>query len=193
MSSLLLIILSAVLISIIAASDENRGLRPFENESDVYRNAMGLAQAHLVGVPVICGLTWLLGYGVLRPLDLLYLRTPTFAALLLAIVALIELFMRHASSLKPARPAFALIMCANSAMLGIALMSDVRADSVWRAVILGIGATALFAFLVLCLATLYERLRYADVPAPFKQAPILLICVGMMALAFMGFSGLIQE
>ena len=193
MSSLLLIILSAVLISIIAASDENLGLRPFEHESDVYRNAAGLAQSHLIGVPVICGLTWALAYGVLRPLDLLYLRTATFAAVLLVIVALIELFMRHASTLKPARPAFALVMCANSAMLGIALMSDVRASSLWRALLLGTSAAAVFAFLLLCAATLYERLRYADIPAPFRQAPILLICVGMMALAFMGFSGLIQE
>ena len=193
MSSLLLIILSAVLISIIAASDEHRGLRPFGNETDLYRNAFGLAQAHLIAVPVICGLTWVLSYGVLRPLDLLYLRTPTFAAVLLITVALIELFMRHSFALKPARPAFALLMCANSAMLGIALMSDVRAETLWRALLVGIGAAVVFGFLLLCAATLYERLRYADVPAPFKQAPILLICVGMMALAFMGFSGLIQE
>jgi electron transport complex protein RnfA len=193
MSSLLLIILSAVLISIIAASDEHRGLRPFANESDLYRNAFGLAQAHLIAVPVICGLTWALSYGVLRPLDLLYLRTPTFAALLLITVAMIELFMRHSSALKPSRPAFALVMCANGAMLGIALMSDVRASSLWGALLLGIGASLVFALLLLCAATLYERLRYADVPAPFKRAPILLICVGMMALAFMGFSGLIQE
>ena len=192
MSSLLLIILSAVLISIVAASDE-RQWRPFENEPDVYRNAMGLARAHLIAVPVICGLTWVLIYGVLRPLDLLYLRTPTFAAVLLITVALIELFMRYSFALKPARPAFALLLCANSAMLGIALMSDVRAESLWRALIVGIGAAVVFGFLLLCAATLYERLRYADVPAPFKQAPILLICVGMMALAFMGFSGLIQE
>jgi Na+-translocating ferredoxin:NAD+ oxidoreductase subunit A len=58
---------------------------------------------------------------------------------------------------------------------------------------LSIGATALFALLLLCAATIYERLRYADVPAPFRHAPILLITAGMMALAFMGFSGLIQE
>jgi electron transport complex protein RnfA len=192
MSSLLLIILSAVLISIVAASDEQHW-RPFQNESDVYRNAVGLAQAHLIGVPVICALTWLLAYGVLRPLDMLYLRTPAFAAVLLIIVALIELFMRRSSTLLPARPAFALVMCANSAMLGIALMSDVRTNSLWGAVVLGVGSTAVFAFLLLCAATLYERLRYADVPAPFRQAPILLICIGMMALAFMGFSGLIQE
>lgn len=193
MSSLLLIILSAVLISIVASSDENGRLRPFENESDVYRNAFGLAKAHLIAVPVICGLTWLLAHGVLRPFDILYLRTPAFAAVLLVIIALTELLMRRSSTLQPARPMFALVMCVNSAMLGIALMSDVRAESLWSALLLGASAAAVFAFLVLCAATLYERLRYADVPVPFRQAPILLICIGMMALAFMGFSGLIQE
>ena len=192
MSSLLLIILSAVLVSMIAITDDGRW-RPFENVTDVYRNAAGLAKAHVFCVPVICGLTWLLSYWVLRPLELLYLRTPAFAAIVLVAVPLTEVLMRRASALLPSRPGFAVVLYANSAALGIALTSDARAPSFGRAVILGLGATALFLLLLLCAATLYERLRYADIPQPFQHAPILLITAGMMALAFMGFSGLIQE
>ena len=192
MSSLLLIILSAVLVSMIAAIDEGKW-RPFENVADVYRSAAGLAKAHVYCVPVICGLTWLLSYWVLQPLGVPYLRTPAFTAMVLVAVPITEVLMRRTSTLLPARPGFALVLCANGALLGIALASESRADSLGQALILSIGATALFAVLLLCAATLYERLRYADVPAPFRHAPILLITAGMMALAFMGFSGLIQE
>jgi Na+-translocating ferredoxin:NAD+ oxidoreductase subunit A len=192
MSSLLLIILSAVLVSMIAAMDEGKW-RPFENVAGVYRNAAGLAKAHVFCVPVICGLTWLLSYRVLQPLEVPYLRTPAFAAMVLVAVPITEVLMRRTSILLPARPGFALVLCANGALLGIALSSEARAATLGQALILSVGATALFAVLLLCAATLYERLRYADVPAPFRNAPILLITAGMMALAFMGFSGLIQE
>jgi electron transport complex protein RnfA len=192
MSSLLLIILSAVLVCMIAAIDEGRW-RPFENVPDVYGNAAGLAKAHLYCVPVICCLTWLLSYRVLQPLEVPYLRTPAFAAIVLIAVPMTEVLIRRTSTLLPARPAFALVLCANGALLGIALASEAREPTFGQALVLGIGATALFALLLLCAATLYERLRYADVPQAFRYAPILLITAGMMALAFMGFSGLIQE
>lgn len=176
----------------IAAIDEER-LRPFQNVTDVYRTAVGLARAHLYCVPVICGVTWLLSYRVLQPLELLYLRTPAFAAIVLIAVALTEIVMRRTTAVLPARPGFALVLCANGALLGIALSAEARTVSLAQALTLSLGASVLFAFLLLSAATLYERLRYADVPQPFRHAPIMLITAGMMALAFMGFSGLIQE
>lgn len=192
MSSLLLIILSAVLLSMIAITDEGRW-RPFANVTDVYQSAVGVAQAHALAVPLICALTWLLSNAVLKPLELSYLRTPAFVAVILVIVPLVEVTARRVRPIVPANPAFTLLLSANGAMLGVALMSEARAPSLWRALWLGIGSAVLFSFLLLCAATLYERLRYADVPKPFRHAPILLITAGLMALAFMGFTGLIQE
>lgn len=192
MSSLLIIILSAVLVSMVAIAGAG-GWRPFAHTADIYGNAMGVAQVSLVAVPVIAGLTWLLAFAVLRPLELSYLRTPAFIAVVLTIVPCAEIALRRVSTLVPARPAFAVLLSANSLALGVALVSELRAAMFVRAILLAIAAAAVFGVLLLAAATLYERLRYADVPKSFRDAPLALITVGFMALALMGFTGLIQE
>ena len=79
------------------------------------------------------------------------------------------------------------------ALLGIALITDLRSANFGVAVLLAIGAAVALALLLLAFAALYERLQHADVPMIFREAPLALITAGIMALAFMGFSGLIQE
>ena len=80
-----------------------------------------------------------------------------------------------------------------TALLGIALITDLRAATFGAAVLLAVGAAAALAVLLLCFAALYARLQQADVPAAFREAPLALVTAGIMALAFMGFSRLIQE
>ena len=91
------------------------------------------------------------------------------------------------------QPGFALLMSTNTALLGIALITDLRAATFGVAVLLAFGAAAALAILLLAFAALYERLQQADVPVVFREAPLALVTAGIMALAFMGFSGLIQE
>jgi electron transport complex protein RnfA len=192
MSSLLLIILSAMLVSMVAIAGTS-GWRPFLHTADVYGNAAGVAQASLIAVPVITGLTWLLSYAVLYPLELNYLRTPVFVAVVLTIVPCVEVVLGRAGRLVPSRPAFTVLLSANSLALGVALMGETRASTFVRALLFAVGSAIVFGILLLSAATLYERLRYADIPAPFREAPLALITAGLMALALMGFAGLIQE
>ena len=192
MSSLLLILLSAVLVSIACIADGGRW-RPFSNTADLYGATVGLAQVHLVALPVISGLTWMLSFYVLQPLDLHYLRTPAFVAIVLAVAAAIEAALQRRGTLLPVRPGFALLLSANSAVLGVAIMSEARTPTLGRALLFSFGAAIAFALLLLASVTLYERIRYADVPVPFRNAPIALITAGLIALACMGFTGLIQE
>ncbi len=192
MSSLLLILLSAVLVSMVARRGVE-GWRPFADTADVYENAMGLVHAHLIAIPLVAISTWILDTLVLAALQLSYLRTPAFVALILAAVSIAELLVRRAGTRAPARPAFTMVLATNSALLGIALLSGQLASSFARLLLLAAGAAGAFAVFLLAAATLYERVRYADVPAPFKEAPIGLISVGLMALGCMGFIGLIPE
>jgi electron transport complex protein RnfA len=192
MSSLLLILLSAVLVSMIAIRGI-AGWRPFADTADVYGNAVGLAQAHAIAIPVVAALTWLLASLVLAPLQLSYLRTPAFVAIVLAVVPCAELSMRRIAHRVPARPAFATLLAANSALLGVALVNQELAPTFLRTLLLSFAAAGTFAFLLLAAATLHERLRHADVPAPFRDAPIALITTGLIALGFMGFMGLVPE
>jgi len=192
MSSLLLILLSAVFATLVAIV-RIAPLRPFLNTPDVYSNALGLAQAHALAVPAVCALAWLMSVYVLQPLQLQYLGTPVLVALTLAAAAILEVLFRRRGRWLPARPAFALLLSANGLVLGVALTSIARARDFLDALLLAGGAAALFALLLLAAATLYERMRYADVPAPFRDAPLAMITAAIMALGFMGFTGLIQE
>jgi electron transport complex protein RnfA len=78
-------------------------------------------------------------------------------------------------------------------VLGIALMVDSRMQNIVDAVSFSIAMSVALGFLMLAFAALHERLQHADVPRVFRDAPLALVSVGIMALAFMGFTGLIQE
>jgi electron transport complex protein RnfA len=190
MSSLLLILLSAVLISATAIAD--RRWRPFADR-DGYDAACALAAMHLIALPAMGLLSWLLNAYLLTPLDAQYLRTPVFVAVLLIVSAALEIGLRRRISPRPTRPGFMLVVCSNGALLGVALASAARSTNFGRALALSLGAALAFAILLLAFVTQLERIRYADVPAPFRQAPIALITAGLMALGCMGFTGLIQE
>jgi electron transport complex protein RnfA len=191
MSSLLLILLSAVLISSAALAEPGRW-RPFADR-DGYTAAAALAVIHLIALPAVTALAWAFDAALLGPLDAHYLRTPAYVAIVVIVAAALEIGLRRRGSPVPARPGFALVLCANGALLGVALASALRGNSLGRAIVFSIGAALAFAVLLLAFVTQLERIRYADVPAPFRQAPIALITAGLMALGCMGFTGLIQE
>jgi electron transport complex protein RnfA len=105
----------------------------------------------------------------------------------------LDLALRRRNAIVTQQPGFALLMSTNTALLGIALITDLRAATFGVAVLLAIGAAVALAALLLAFAALYERLQHADIPVVFREAPLALVTAGIMALAFMGFSGLIQE
>lgn len=192
MSALLLILLSAVLVNIMALT-RLPSWRPFEAISGTFAAARALAMASLVTVPVVATITWTLSTGLLEPNGLGYLRTLVFVAVILGIVPLVELMFRRNGRLRPQRPGFALLTTTNSAVLGISLMVDIRMQNILDAVLFAIAMAAALGFLLLAFAALQERLQHADVPAVFREAPVALVTAGIMALAFMGFTGFIQE
>ncbi len=192
MASVLLILLSTVLVNIIAMQSASRW-RPFAALDDCFAAARGLAIASLLAIPILSVSSWLLFHHVLQPRSLGYLRTPAFAALLLAVVPLVELVLRRYSRLVPERPGFALLLATNSMLLGVALLASERWRQWLDALAFSLAAAAALGFLLLAFAAMHERLRQADVPEVFRDLPLSLITAGIMALAFMGFTGLIQE
>lgn len=192
MSALLLILLSAVLVNVMALT-RMPSWRPFEAVTGTFAAARALAVACFITVPTVAGITWLLSALVLQPSALAYLRTLAFVAVILAVVPIIELILRRDGRLRPQRPGFALLMTTNSAVLGIALMVNLRMRNIVDAVLFSIAMAAALGFLLLAFAALHERLQHADVPTVFRDAPLALVTAGIMALAFMGFTGFIQE
>jgi Na+-translocating ferredoxin:NAD+ oxidoreductase subunit A len=192
MASLLLVLLSSVLVTTVVLAHMPQW-RPFVAPTDVFGGARIIAILCLAAVPAVALLGWLLVRLVLGPWHLEYLRTPALVAVVLIIVPLVELVLRRRGTLLTQQPGFALVMSTNTALLGIALITDLRGATFGTAVLLAIGAAVALALLLLAFAALYERLQQADVPAVFREAPLALITAGIMALAFMGFSRLIQE
>jgi Na+-translocating ferredoxin:NAD+ oxidoreductase subunit A len=192
MSALLLILLSAVLVNVMALT-RMPSWRPFEAMTGTFAGARALAIASLIVVPLVAAITWLLSALLLEPSELGYLRTLAFVAVILAVVPLVELAFRRDGRMRPQRPGFALLMMTNSAVLGIALMVDIRMQNMVDVVLFAIAMAAALGFLLLAFAALHERLQHADVPMVFRDAPLALVTAGIMALAFMGFTGFIQE
>ena len=192
MSALLLILLSAVFVNVMALT-RMPSWRPFEAITGTFAGARALAVAALITVPVVSAITWLLSALLLEPSGLGYLRTLAFVAVILAVVPPVELMFRRDGRLRPQRPGFALLMMTNSAVLGVALVVDMRMENIVDAVLFAIAMAAALGFLLLAFAALHERLQHADVPTVFRDAPLALVTAGIMALAFMGFTGFIQE
>lgn len=192
MSALLLILLSTVLVDIIALT-RLPAWRPFELLPGTFAGARALAIASVITVPAVSVITWSLSKVLLEPNDLGYLGTLAFVAVVLAIVPLVEFGLRRDGRLRPQRPGFALLMTTNSAVLGIALMVDLRMQNFIDALLFSVAMAVALGFLLLASAALHERLQQANVPSVFRDAPLALVTVGIMALAFMGFTGVIQE
>ena len=192
MSSLLLILLSAVLVSI-AALTSAPAWRPFVGVADTYSGARAMALTALLIIPVVTALCWLTATFVLTRWDLQYLRTFAFVAILVIVVSAAELGLRRFTQIEPQRPGFALLMTANAAALGAALLAQIRLRSAFDALLLSIAAAAALGVLLLAFASLHERLQGADAPRPFREAPLALVTAGLVALGFMGLTGLVQE
>ena len=192
MASLLLVLLSSVLVTTVVLAHLPQW-RPFVAPTDVFGGARVIAILCLAAVPAVALLGWALVRLVLGPWHLDYLRTPGLVVIVLIVVPLVDLAVRRRGTLLTQQPGFALVMSTNTALLGIALITDMQAATFGAAVLLAIAAAAALALLLLAFAALYERLQQADVPAVFREAPLALITAGIMALAFMGFSRLIQE
>lgn len=192
MTALLMVLLSSVLVTTVVLAHLPQW-RPFVAPTDVFGGARVIAMVCLVAVPVVALLGWVLTRLVLTPWHLDYLRTPALVAVVLIVVPIIDLALRRRGALLTQQPGFALVMSTNTALLGIALITLLRAATFGAAALLAIGSAIALAILLLAFAALYERLQHADVPVIFREAPLALITAGIMALAFMGFSGLIQE
>jgi electron transport complex protein RnfA len=192
MSSLLMVLLSSVLVTTVVLAHMPQW-RPFVAPTDIFGGARLIAIACLVAVPAVALIGWLLARFVLAPSQLEYLRTPALIAIVLIVVPLLDLALRRRDAIVIQQPGFALLMSTNTALLGIALITDLRAATFGVAVLLAFGAAVALAILLLAFAALYERLQQADIPFVFREAPLALVTAGIMALAFMGFSGLIQE
>ena len=187
---LLLIIVSAALVNNFVLI-QFLGLCPFMGVSGQLSSALGMSLATAFVLTLASVSSYLLNTWVLAPLDLAYLATLSFILIIATLVQLTELFLRHRAPLLHRLLGLYLpLITSNCAVLGVALLNLRQADSLRESALYGLGAALGFALVLLALAAARERLMTADVPVSFRGAPIALVTAGLMALAFMGWTGM---
>lgn len=190
MTDLLLLALGASLVNNFVLTNF-LGLCPFVGVSRRFDAAAGMALATIFVLTLASGLSYLAWRWLLLPLGLEYLRVLVFILVIAAVVQVTELAVRATSPLlHQLLGVFLPLITTNCAVLGVALLNLDRRHGLLESLVFGAFAGAGFGLALLAFAALRERTDAVDVPLAFRGAPIALVTAGLMALAFMGFSGL---
>jgi electron transport complex protein RnfA len=192
-TDLLLLALGASLVNNFVLT-QFLGLCPFVGVSRRFEAAAGMALATLFVLTLASGASYAVWHWILEPLGLGYLRTLVFILLIAAVVQVTEMLVRVSSPLlHELLGVFLPLITTNCAVLGVALLNLERQHGLVESLVFGAAAAAGFGLALLAFAGLRERLETADVPAAFRGTPLALITAGLMALAFMGFGGLVAR
>ncbi|MDW7679150.1 MAG: electron transport complex subunit RsxA [bacterium] len=188
-----------VLLIFIAAAVTNNfvltyylGICPFIGVSSRMDSAIGLGLATTFVMTLTATVTWMINHFILLPFNVPFLEYVTFIIVIASLVQIVEMVLRkYVPVLYRALGIFLPLITTNCAILGLALFLVLREYNFIEAVIFGFGAGVGFTLALLIMAGIRERLEFSDVPNPLQGAAITLIIAGILALAFMGFSGMI--
>ncbi len=187
----LLIFISAVLVNNFVLT-YFLGICPFLGVSNRLDSAFSLGMATTFVMSITAVVSWLINNLLLIPYDLQYLEYVSFILVIASLVQLVEMFIQRVSPpLYETLGIFLPLITTNCAILGLALFASLREYSFLGTMFYGVGAGVGFTLAISIMAGIREKLEFADVPEPFEGAGITLLIAGILALAFMGFGGMI--
>ena len=167
------------------------GICPFLGVSKKVDTAVGMGIAVTFVMGLASAITWLVNTFILIPFDLGYMQTVAFILVIASLVQFIEMFLQKSMpSLYTALGVYLPLITTNCAVLGVALLNIQNNYNFISSVVYGITGGLGFLLAIVLFASIRERLVFADYPKSFDGFPIALVTAGLMALAFMGFSGL---
>lgn len=151
---------------------------------------MGMAVTSVMTLSSI--LAWVVYNYVLYPFGLTFLTTVVFVVLIASFVQLLEMIIKkHAPALYNMWGIYLVLIATNCIVLGVPLINAESGFTFTKSVVFAIGSGAGFALAIILMASLREKLQYADVPKSLQGLGIAFILAGMLALSFFGFSGMI--
>jgi len=167
------------------------GICPFLGVSKKMDTAFGMSMAVIFVMTLASMFTWMVDTWLLRPLHLEYMQTVAFILVIAALVQIVEMFLQKAMpSLYSALGIYLPLITTNCAVLGVALLNADAAYTFIEATVSGFMGGVGFMLALMLFASVRERLQFADYPKSFEGFPIALVSASLLALAFMGFSGL---
>jgi len=166
------------------------GICPFMGVSKKTDTALGMGIAVIFVMAIASAATWAVNEYLLVPYALEYMQTVVFILVIAALVQFVEMFLQKAMpALYQSLGIYLPLITTNCAVLGVALLNIQNGYSFIESVVYGLTGGVGFTVAILLFSSVRERLEDCDCPKAFKGFPIALLAAGLLALAFMGFSG----
>ena len=168
------------------------GICPFLGVSSKVETSLGMGAAVTFVMALSAVVTWLIQTYVLVPLGIEYMQTIVFILVIAALVQMVEIVLKKVSpSLYQALGIFLPLITTNCAVLGVAILMIQKEFSLLQGVVYNVATAVGFALALVIFAGLRERIEFEEVPKAFQGVPIALITASILAMAFMGFTGLV--
>jgi electron transport complex protein RnfA len=188
----ILIIISAIIVNNVVLA-QFLGICPFLGVSNKVNTALGMATAVTFVIVLATIVTYIIQIYVLNKLGIGFMQTITFILVIAALVQMVEIILKKISQpLYQALGIFLPLITTNCAVLGVALLVIKKNYNLLEGVVFG-GATAIgFGLALIILAGIKEQFELVDIPKGMRGVPISLVTAGILALAFMGFTGIVK-
>lgn len=187
----IIIIISAILVNNIVLS-QFLGVCPFLGVSKKIETAIGMTGAVTFVMVLATIVTFLIQHYILNPLNISYLQTISFILVIASLVQLVEIVLKKVSpSLYQALGVFLPLITTNCAILGVAILVIQKEFNLMEGVVYAIANAIGFGLALIIFAGLREHSDLQNAPKGLKGVPLALITAGILAMAFMGFSGIV--
>ncbi|OAV69400.1 Electron transport complex protein rnfA [Bacteroidales bacterium Barb6] len=187
----ILIFIAAVFVNNVVLA-QFLGICPFLGVSRKVDTAMGMGAAVTFVLTIATIATFLVQKYILDAYGLGYLQTIGYILIIAALVQLVEIVLKKASpALYQALGVFLPLITTNCCILGVAILVIQKEYNLPQAVVYAVSTAIGFALALIIFAGIREQLEMTRIPKAMKGAPIALITAGLLAMAFMGFSGMV--
>lgn len=168
------------------------GVCPLLGVSTKVETAAGMGAAVTFVITMASAITYVIYYAILEPLNLVYLETIVFILVIASLVQFVEMFLKKSSpALYNALGVYLPLITTNCVVLGVAVVNITENFSFLKTIVNAIGSSVSFFIAIVLLAAIREKVALSDVPKAFVGFPIAMVSTGLMAIAFLGFAGLI--
>jgi len=188
----ILIVISAVFINNVVLA-QYLGVCPFLGVSSKVNTALGMAGAVVFVIVLATMVTYLIQTYVLEKLGIGFMQTITFILVIAALVQMVEIILKKISQpLYQALGIFLPLITTNCAVLGVAILVIKKDYNLLEGTVYGASIAIGFGLALIILAGIREQLDLVEVPKGMKGVPLSLVIAGILALAFMGFTGIVK-
>ncbi|MFI3264315.1 MAG: electron transport complex subunit RsxA [Rikenellaceae bacterium] len=187
------IIIGAIFVNNVVLS-QFLGICPFLGVSSKVDTSIGMSAAVTFVMAIASIVAWLIQTYVLEALGIEYMQTIVFILVIASLVQAVEIILKKVSpSLYQALGIFLPLITTNCAVLGVAILMIQKDLSLLQGVVYSVSTAIGFGVALVLFAGIRERLDFEDMPKAFKGIPIALVTAGILAMAFIGFTGLVDR